>query len=40
MIWFYPVGFAALGVVAAITLYGFRTALGSRRLFEGSGVEG
>jgi hypothetical protein len=32
--WYSGIGFAVLTIVAALTLYGFRTSLGSRRLFE------
>jgi serine/threonine-protein kinase len=37
--WYSGFGFAALAIVAVVTLYGFRTSLGSRKLFEPSGVE-
>jgi hypothetical protein len=33
-VWYSSVGFAALAVVAAIALYGFKTSLGGRRLLE------
>jgi serine/threonine protein kinase len=32
--WYSGIGFAALTIVAVLTLYGFRTSLGSRKLFE------
>jgi hypothetical protein len=32
--WYAPGGYAVLLVIAAITLYGFRTSLGSRRMLE------
>jgi|RhiMethySRZTD1v2_1073278.scaffolds.fasta_scaffold977132_1 hypothetical protein len=37
--WYSGIGFAVLAVVAALTLYGFRTSLGSRTLFEPSSSE-
>jgi serine/threonine-protein kinase len=38
-VWYSGTCFAALAVVAVLTLYGFRTSLGSRRLFEPSSAE-
>ena len=37
--WYSGIGYAALFVVAAIALYGFRTSLGGRPLLAGAGVE-
>jgi serine/threonine-protein kinase len=38
-VWYSGTGFAALAVVVVLTLYGFRTSLGSRGLFEPSITE-
>jgi hypothetical protein len=32
--WYAGFGYAALGIVAALALFGFKTSLGGRRLFE------
>jgi hypothetical protein len=37
--WYSGIGFAVLFLVAALTLFGFRTSLGSQRLFEPSSTE-
>jgi serine/threonine-protein kinase len=37
--WYSGIGFAALAILAVLTLYGFRTSLGSRKLFEPSNIE-
>ena len=37
--WYSGIGFAALLVIAAIALYGFRVSLGGRRLLDFAGVE-
>ena len=37
--WYSGIGFAALFVVLAVTLYGFRMSLGNRPLFDSAGVE-
>jgi hypothetical protein len=37
--WYAGYGYAALAIVAAIAIYGFRTSLGGRPLLVGAGVD-